>query len=59
MNNPIQNLSRRGFLQGGAGLTLGLSLPAWLPRPALAAAQAAATPFEFQPPSCASAPTTR
>ena len=23
MNNPIQNLSRRGFLQGAAGLTLG------------------------------------
>ena len=40
MNNPIQNLSRRGFLQGAAGLTLGLSLPAFAAKAGAAAAQA-------------------
>jgi aerobic-type carbon monoxide dehydrogenase small subunit (CoxS/CutS family) len=51
MNNPIQNLSRRGFLQGAAGLTLGLSLPAfaakaWAPlRPRLPPRQFEPTPF--------------
>ena len=49
MNNPIQNLSRRGFLQGAAGLTLGLSLPAFAAKAGAAAAQAAATPFEPTP----------
>ncbi|MBL0282448.1 MAG: xanthine dehydrogenase family protein molybdopterin-binding subunit [Zoogloea sp.] len=48
MNNPIQNLSRRGFLQGAAGLTLGLSLPAFAAKAGAAAAQAAA-PFEPTP----------
>ena len=50
MNNPIQNLSRRGFLQGAAGLTLGLALPAFAAKAgAAAAAQAAAAPFEPTP----------
>jgi len=48
MNNPIQNLSRRGFLQGAAGLTLGLSLPAFAAKVGAAAAQAVA-PFEPTP----------
>jgi len=48
MNNPIQNLSRRGFLQGAAGLTLGLSLPAFAAKAGAAATQAAA-PFEPTP----------
>ena len=41
MNNPIQNLSRRGFLQGAAGLTLGLSLPAFAAKAGAAATQSA------------------
>jgi uncharacterized protein (DUF1501 family) len=49
----IQNLSRRGFLQGTAGLTLGLALPGV----SLAAAPGAAASFEPTP-FCASAPTT-
>jgi isoquinoline 1-oxidoreductase beta subunit len=49
MNNPIQNLSRRGFLQGAAGLTLGLSLPAFAAKAGAVAAQAAVTPFEPTP----------
>ena len=49
MNNPIQNLSRRGFLQGAAGLTLGLSLPAFAAKAGAAAAQAAGATFEPTP----------
>jgi isoquinoline 1-oxidoreductase subunit beta len=49
MNNPIQNLSRRGFLQGAAGLTLGLSLPAFAAKAGAATAQAASATFEPTP----------
>ncbi|MBL8451235.1 MAG: molybdopterin-dependent oxidoreductase, partial [Zoogloea sp.] len=49
MNNPIQNLSRRGFLQGAAGLTLGLSLPAFAAKAGAAAARSAETAFEPTP----------
>ena len=43
----IQNLSRRGFLQGAAGLTLGLALPGvgLAARPGAAAASFEPTPF--------------
>ena len=46
-HNPIENLSRRGFLQGAAGLTLGLALPgvSLAAKPGAAAASFEPTPF--------------
>ncbi|MDD3355018.1 xanthine dehydrogenase family protein molybdopterin-binding subunit [Zoogloea sp.] len=44
--NPIQNVSRRHFLQGVAGLTLGIALPAVSQQAGAAEAAVAGTPFE-------------
>ncbi|NML27161.1 xanthine dehydrogenase family protein molybdopterin-binding subunit [Zoogloea dura] len=48
MTHAIQNLSRRNFLQGAAGLTLGFALPAGAAKGKSAAAPAAAT-ATFEP----------
>ena len=50
-HNPVQNLSRRGFLQGATGLTLGLALPplATAAKPASASPAASAPSFEPTP----------
>ncbi|WP_374261560.1 molybdopterin cofactor-binding domain-containing protein [Zoogloea sp.] len=51
VHNPVQNLSRRGFLQGATGLTLGLALPplATAAKPASASPAASAPSFEPTP----------
>ncbi|MBL8490094.1 MAG: xanthine dehydrogenase family protein molybdopterin-binding subunit, partial [Rhodocyclaceae bacterium] len=52
MRNDIRNLSRRRFLQGGAGLTLGLCLPAVAAAPAAGPGKAGAglaVPGAFTP----------
>lgn len=49
MTHAIQNLSRRNFLQGAAGLTLGFALPAGAAKGKAAAAPATAATFEPTP----------
>jgi isoquinoline 1-oxidoreductase beta subunit len=49
MTQAIHNLSRRHFLQGSAGLTLGLALPAFAAKGAKTAAAGSAAAFEPTP----------